>query len=68
VCFPEFHSRNPHELLQLADAALYEAKRLGRNCCLLYCAPGRYVDAKGREIDTDEGREAGPPRAPQVFA
>ena len=66
ACFPEIHCRTPEELLQLADGALYEAKRLGRNCCLLHLGRGRYLDGKGREVETEEA--GGTPRAPQIFA
>jgi diguanylate cyclase len=65
AAFPEVPSRTAEELLQIADAALYEAKRLGRNCCLLHIGRGRYRDGKGRAIETDQ---AGSPQAPQIFA
>jgi diguanylate cyclase len=66
ACFPEVHCRTPEELLQLADGALYEAKRLGRNCCLLHLGRGRYLDGKGREVETEEAGAS--PKAPQIFA
>ena len=65
AAFPEVPSRTAEELLQIADAALYEAKRLGRNCCLLHIGRGRYRDGKGRAVETDQ---AGSPQAPQIFA
>ena len=35
ACFPE-DARDPIELIELADTALYRAKRSGRNCACLY--------------------------------
>jgi len=66
AAFPEVACRTADELLQLADEALYEAKRLGRNCCLLHAGRGRYVDGKGRTVETEE--EPPTPRSPQIFA
>jgi len=65
AAFPEVPSRTAEELLQVADAALYEAKRLGRNCCLLHTGRGRYRDGKGRLVETDQ---AALPQTPQIFA
>ena len=63
--YPDVHCNKPSELLELSDTALYEAKRLGRNCCLLYLGSGRYQDAQGRVIDT---LERGQLEVPQIFA
>ncbi len=65
AAYPEVPSRTAEELLQVADAALYEAKRLGRNCCLLHTGRGRYRDGKGRSVETGEPPA---PQAPQIFA
>jgi len=65
AAYPEVPSRTAEELLQVADAALYEAKRLGRNCCLLHTGRGRYRDGKGRAVETGEPAS---PQAPQIFA
>jgi diguanylate cyclase (GGDEF)-like protein len=66
AAYPEVPSRTPEELLQVADGALYEAKRLGRNCCLLHIGRGRFVDGQGRRIETDEAGAG--TKAPQIFA
>jgi diguanylate cyclase (GGDEF)-like protein len=63
--YPEVHCQQAEELLELADIALYEAKRLGRNCCLIYRGGGRYQDARGRVIETAEPAGLS---APQIFA
>jgi diguanylate cyclase (GGDEF)-like protein len=66
AAYPEVPCRTAEELLQLADDALYEAKRLGRNCVLLLSGRGRYLDGKGRTVETEE--EPAAPRSPQIFA
>lgn len=47
VSFPEVWVQTAADLLLLADEALYEAKHLGRNRCLLDLGQGRYSDAEG---------------------
>jgi diguanylate cyclase (GGDEF)-like protein len=65
VAFPALHVRRPEELIELADAALYTAKRLGRNLCLLDVGGGRLRTASGEVVEIAEPAE---PRAPVIFA
>ena len=64
--FPEIQARSGTELLELADAALYQAKDRGRNRCLLYLGRGRYRDPDGAILEK-EGAEPSEPRAPRIF-
>ncbi|MCB1008428.1 MAG: GGDEF domain-containing protein, partial [Acidobacteria bacterium] len=65
AAFPALHVRRPEELIELADAALYTAKRLGRNLCLLDIGGGRLQTASGEIVEVAEPAE---PRAPVIFA
>ena len=65
AAFPELHVRGPGELLELADAALYTAKHLGRNLCLLDIGGGTLRTAAGDRVEVAEPPE---PRAPVFFA
>jgi diguanylate cyclase len=64
--FPELYIKTGAELILFADEALYEAKRSGRNRCLLDLGQGRYLDPAGEVHKTEAPQEA--PEAPRIFA
>jgi diguanylate cyclase (GGDEF)-like protein len=60
--FPELHIKTASELLLLADGALYQAKRAGRDRCLLDLGRGRYREPSGRVIEIGERKALEPPK------
>ncbi len=66
AAYPEFHIKRAREILLLADEALYEAKRRGRNRSLLYLGQGRFRTADGKLVEPKEAPS--PPEVPTLFA
>ncbi len=66
AAFPELPVQQAVHLLKLADDALYEAKRKGRNRCLLHVGSGRFRDPEGGYSDDGEPQRKLEP--PTLFA
>jgi diguanylate cyclase (GGDEF)-like protein len=66
AAFPELHIKTASELLLFADGALYEAKRRGRNRCLLDLGQGQYQDPGGEVLTAEDVPPI--PEPPRIFA
>ena len=66
---PELAVQSAEDLLHLADQALYTAKHLGRNVCLLDTGQGRLRTARGEIVElADAARDVEASAAPVFFA
>ena len=66
AAYPELQVKEGKDLLVLADEALIEAKKRGRNRSLLNLGRRRYQNTRGKIYE--EGESAPEPEAPTLFA
>lgn len=67
AAFPELYIKTAAELILFSDEALYEAKRQGRNRCLLDLGQGRYMNVQGDVHVAEDAPAQAAIAAPRIF-